>query len=370
MLSTHAQRLERWLGTAPVERLSRDMKDWYGPPIAVSVPGNVWALPGGDFRGPLHAGHLASSADYVADRARRLVRRFGRRQLSTTSMGFASLADLFSEVVKSGKRQEVPFHKVGQATTATLPYLSLWSAGAIPEAGGAASAAPGGRACSNATTGANTGLPDVSPDTRHIVGGKCLLSGTGPAPVNLLVYDRIFDVAKTMSSTTTESVTGVPTRYQGSTRSNPDSATGNFCFVEVLAGTGATAHNWTVCQYRDNIGIDAQSFPSIAGITNNVAGAVDHASWFMPLSTGDTGVMDLHQMQCSASVTGTVNFVIGHPLMWMPCPLANCLFRFDGILTSFNLVRVFDGAALAFMEANRTSSFTNDYAGSLQFAHG
>ena len=50
---THTARLERWLGAEQVETMSRSMRDWYGPPIAVAstlagtvgqpVAINVWA---------------------------------------------------------------------------------------------------------------------------------------------------------------------------------------------------------------------------------------------------------------------------------------------------------------------------------------
>lgn len=52
MRSTHSQQLERWLGHANVDHLSRSMRNWYGPPIAVhGVPGCVYATGDGDFIG-------------------------------------------------------------------------------------------------------------------------------------------------------------------------------------------------------------------------------------------------------------------------------------------------------------------------------
>lgn len=71
MRHTHSQRLERWLGAEHVARLSRSMRDWYGPPIAVQgVPGYVHAAKGGDFIGAIEAGDtLAASATSEAAEA-------------------------------------------------------------------------------------------------------------------------------------------------------------------------------------------------------------------------------------------------------------------------------------------------------------
>ena len=91
----------------------------------------------------------------------------------------------------------------------------------------------------------------------------------------------------------------------------------------------------------------------------------------MPLASGDTGVMDLDQMQCSALVaTGVITFAIGHPLAWMPCPVANMACTVDGLNTAFSLVRVFDAAALAFLEISKPATTATIYTGTARFVHG
>lgn len=369
-LGTHAQRLERWLGAPMAEHLSAAMRDWYGPPIAVGgVPGNVWAMPGGDFRGRIAAGQLSSALDFGLARADRILRNVHRRSRGQCNAGFASLSDLISEAT-AGKKRDICWQKAG-ATGVVAVTNSLWTLGNQPAAGANASNAPGGTVPTGATTGAQYGLDNVSADTRHFVSASVVASVAGNT---LLMYDRIFAVNKTMASTATEAVTGVPTRYQSSTSTAADYAGGNFCFVEV-GGTAlaATAHNWTVCQYRNQAGTDAQSFPSMTGNASAIVRRLDHptSSWFMPLASGDTGVMDLAQMQCSASVaTGVINFVIGHPLAWMPCPVANLACQVDGINTAFSLVRVFDDAALAFLEVSKPATTATTYNGCATFVHG
>jgi hypothetical protein len=374
---THSDRLERWLGTDAVEQVSKSMADWYGPPIALQgVPGAVFATKGGEFVGHVDAGQFGSAYDRAEDAVRRAARNGQRvlagwtaKQLVTANAGFSSLSDLIAEAT-AGKKRDIIWQKVGPTGVANVTS-SLWRVGNQPAAGAAGSAAPGGRAPTGATTGAVFGLDNVSTDTRHFVSASVVSSVAGNT---LLMYDRIFDVAKTMNSTATEAVTGVPSRYQSSTSTNADYAGGNFLFVEV-GGTAlaATAHNWTTCLYRNQAGTGNQTLPSLTGNSGAIVDRLDHPtnSWFAPLASGDTGVMDLAQMQCSALVaTGAVNFVIGHPLAWLPCPIANLACQVDGINTAFNLVRVFDNAAISFLEISKPSATATTYNGFATFIHG
>jgi hypothetical protein len=384
MLHTHSQRLERWLGVEQVERVSRSMLNWYGPPIAVQgVPGAVFAAKGGDFIGAIDAGYEISSRERLENSIRRelkkkrLAQSIMRHRYQLGMAGFASFSDLIAEA-STGKLREFHFNKAGPTGVVNVSS-SLWGLGATPAAGANASNAPGGDALTQATTGAFPNLDNVSTDTRHFVWGGALSS---VAQNTLLLYDRIFQVNKTMNSTANEAVTGVPTRYQSSTPSAADYAGGNFIFVEVgttvLAGT---THNWGVaggsneCLYRNQAGTDNSIMPVLTGRSAAAVRTFDHAvanqQWFAPLATGDTGAMDLAQMRCSALVgTGVINFVIGHPIAFMACPLANIICEVDGINTAFNLVRVFDGAALALIEVIRNATTATNYSGSFRLAHG
>lgn len=368
--SPHGARLERWLGADKVESISKSMGKWYGPPIAVSgVPGNIWAHKGGDFGGIIKSGQFLNAVDFSLMKLDRMVQRLGNRQRQQLNAGFSSLSDLISEAT-TGKRRDFQFNKVSAGAVTAASY-SMWNLANLPAAGAAGSAAPGGRATDSSTTGA---FPFTNPgggDTQHFTTGFPMAS---VAANTLLLYDRIFDVAKTMNSTATESVTGVPTRYQSSTSTDMDYAGGNFCFPEVITtNLAGTAHNWTVCQYRNQANTDAVAFPSVAGISGCAATRLDLplGYWFMPLASGDTGVKDLDQLQCSALVaTGALNFVIGHPLAWMPCPVAGMVCVQDGINTAFNLVRIFDSACLALLEVNKPSTAATTYSGSFTTVSG
>lgn len=367
MLPTHAQRLERWLGADAVERISDGMRDWYGPPIALAgIPGNVWAHKGGDFRGRIDSGQFASGFDFVESRVKRIARNFAVRQARVANAGFASLADLISEATQGGKLQQFVFQKAGP-TGVTAVTSSLWGLGNQPAAGSNPSAAPGGDAPTKATTGGFgfTNASDFSgSDTMHFVAGYAVASVAGNT---LLLYDRIFQVLKTMNSTVTESVTGVPTRYQSTTSTDADYAGGNFLFVEVLqTQLSATGHAWTTCLYTDQDGNGSATLPSLTGNSAAIVRRLDHptSQWFAPLASGDTGIQQLDQMQCSAAVAaGTISFTIGHPIAWMPCPIINLACVVDGINTAFSLTRVFDDACLAFLEVCKPSATATTYTG-------
>lgn len=362
-LSVNASKLERWLGPIEAEHISARMRDWYGPPIAVgNVPGKVYAYRGGDFRGSIEGGGFASQMDFAVERVAKAFKRAARAQRGKLNTGFSSLSDLISEAA-AGKRYEYQFLKNG-ATGVVAVTNTLWRLGAQPPAGAAPGAAPGGTATTSATTGGFPFTNPSSPDTQHFVSGYPLASQAGNT---LLLYDRLFHVLKTMNSTATEAVTGVPTRYQNQTANTADYIGGNFLFIEV-GGTAlaATAHNWTVCLYNDQAGASS-TLPSVTG---NSAGIVDRldipaGQWFCPLETGDVGVKALTQMQCSALVaTGVINFVVGHPIAWMPCPIANLVCVADGINSAFNLARIFDNACLAFLEVCKPSTTATNYTGS------
>ncbi|GMV19041.1 MAG: hypothetical protein AMXMBFR56_72650 [Polyangiaceae bacterium] len=375
-LATHSGQLERWLGKDTVEHLSASMRDWYGPPIAVgSIPGSrIVVAKGGDFRGRIIEGRVGTALDYVGDRLRnigRAVQRVARDNAkgATLHAGFASVSEVFA-AISAGKVITQQFQKAG-ATGVAAVTNSLWGLGALPAAGANASNAPGGDAPTDATTGAPTFTNPGGTMTTHFIGAMVQASLAN----TLLAYDRIFQVNKTMNSTANEAVTGVPSRYQNTTGGTVDSAEGNFLFVEV-GGTAlaATAHNWDTCLYTDQSNNASAALPTITGNSGAIVRRLDHPAgqWFAPLASGDTGVKALTQMHCSAAVaTGVINFVIGHPLLWLPVPLVNVAVTHEGITVGGmnTLVRMFDDAAVAFLEVCKPATTATNYNVQLKWAY-
>lgn len=365
----HAARLERWLGAETVERLSASMVHWPGPPIAVAgVPGRVWAHGGGDFRGLSTVGEYVSAAEWAVGRWVKRYRRAITESLHTLNAGFSSLSDLIAEAT-SGKRRIFTYSKSGP-TGVSAVTSSLWRVGSQPAAGSGPSNAPGGTAFTSASTGGFAFTNPASGDTQHFVSAFYTAS---VASNTLLLYDLLFGCNKTMNSTATEAVTGVPTRYQSTTASAADYIGGNFLFIQV-GGTAlaATAHNWTVCLYTDQAG-SSSTLPSVTGNSSAIVDRLDHptSQWFAPLESGDVGIKALTQMQCSAAVaTGVIWFMVGHPIAFLPSPVANMACVADGINTAFNLVRIFDNACLAFLEVIKPSTTATTYSGVIHTVDG
>jgi hypothetical protein len=362
-------RIERWLGAERAERLSAHMKGWYGDPINLrDLPGSVWLGGDGDFCGDFDRGFFDSAEDAFgrllqreADKWRRALHPDILAQYA--SVGFTSISDALARA-SGGNRQLLngAIAKTGPTGVSNVAS-SLWRVGPMPSAGGAGSAAPGGRAPTKATAGAMN-FNNPATGTLHLTGADF-----SAAVVNnsVMLYDRIFDVAKTMNSTATEAVTGVPTRYQSVTPTDPDSARGNFLFIEV-GGTAlaATAHNWTVCQYTDALGNATQTLPSVTGNSGAIVDRFDMPAnnWFCPLAADDDGIKALTQMQASAAVaTGAINFVIGHPIGIMCFPVINSLLPFDWLTNRDQAPRIFDDAALALFELPKPATTATTYNG-------
>jgi hypothetical protein len=360
--SIHSGRLERWLGADRIANLQGQMRGWYGPPINLrDCPGSVWIDGNGDFHGNFDRGFFASAADAFWDYLRRLHKATGRADLAYLNAGFASISDALARA-SSGERlllngtvsKTGPTGVVGAAST-------LWRVGAQPAAGGAGSAAPGGRVPTSVTTGAMVYANPAS-GTLHLTGADFSASVINNA---VMLYDRIFDVAKTMNSTATESVTGVPTRYQSTTSTNPDYIGGNFLFIETFVALAATAHNWTVCTYTDQANASS-TLPSVTGNSGVIIDRFDMPvnQWFCPLESGDVGIKALTQMQSSAAVaTGAINFVIGHPIGVMSFPVINSLLPYDWLTNRDQAPRIFDNACLALFELPKPATTATTYNG-------
>lgn len=361
----HEGRLERWIGAEKIAQLRNSMRGWYGGPICLrDVPGSVWIHADGSFTGQFYRGAFYSAADALADWLKRLANV--RPSYGMAGAGFASVSDVLSRS-SQGYRQSRSFSKVGPTGVAGI-CSSLWRVGPQPAAGTAPGNAPGGTAFDDTVTGALV-YANAASGTNHLVGADV---GATVASNALLMYDLIFGCNKTMNSVATETVTGVPTRYQSTTNTNADYAGDNFLFIQV-GGTAlaATAHNNTSILYTDQGG-NASTLPSVTGVSGAIVDRLDHgtAAFFHPLESGDVGIQTLTQMQCSATVaTGVQWYMMGHPLGFMVFPLIYMMTPFDWITNRDFAPRIFDDACLAFMEMAKPSTASTTYTGRVVIAN-
>ena len=385
---THSDRLERWLGADKVARLVESQRNFYWPVQVLGVPGMVFAMPGGDFCGEIKAGQFGSAYDHFEVRYARARRAAQARQQARVNRprfhgqhgAFASLSAIWA-AASGGKKNTYRFQKTGVASNAVGNSNDLWTRGGFPGAGAAGAAAPGGTAWSSASTGAVPGYVNgSSTNSNHWFGGWATASVINNS---LLVYDRLFSVAKTMNSTTTEAVTGVPTRYQSTTSTDVDYAGGNFVTIaNPTTVLPATAHNVTqaasaVWTYTNQAGTTAKqlnnngtAIQTLAGVSACVVGGIDLAvgNWFIPLAAGDSGIKALTQMQLSAAVaTGTLEAVMGHPIGYLPCAIANIVCPVPALENDTALEEALDNACIAFIELPKPATTATNYSGQVAF---
>ena len=392
--STHSDKLTRWLGAEQVQRISDQTKDFYYPIPLHGVPGAVYAMPGGDFAGEIAVGAYMTKEDSARVVMKKMLAKAASKAKQNKALGmlmdmiraenkaiysvgaFASI-DAVIAAYTGGKGQAMNFAKTGVAASAIGNSMDLWTRVGQPSAGAAAAAAPGGTVPTSATTGAMGFRNLGTANTGHY------LNWTVSASVinnSLLLYDRIFAVAAgaALTTATSTAVSGVPTRYQSGTSSNQDYIGGNFCFpanpTTVLA---ATAHNWAVggagpvgMIYLDQASASS-NMPVLTGLSACPVGGIDTAagqnSWFAPLAAGDVGIKALTNMQSSAAVaTGTMDWVIGHPIAINACPIANLACLDDGLYTSLNLTEIFDDACLSLIELPKPATNATSYSGLLR----
>jgi hypothetical protein len=358
--SVSSSLIDRWLGKERAEHLSGIGKGWYGPPIPLlDVPGNVRLCGDGDFVGQFDRGFFYSAADAMHD----WFKRISKPRYGTAYAGFASVGDVLSR--DSGGFGQILNGTVSKTgpTGVVAAASSLWRLGAMPAAGSIGAAPPGGTANAKGDTG-SMAFNNPASGTLRLTGADFSASVINNA---VMLYDRLFSVAPNMNSTSTQSVTGVPTRFQSTDATNQDYAGGNFLFF-VTGGTAlaATAHNWTVCQYRDDANNDAQTLPSIAGVSGCIVDRFDMPvnTWFAPLAAGDTGLMDLAQLQLSAAVaTGVAEAVIGHAVGVMAFPVINSLLPFDWITNRKLAPYIPANACLAMFELPKPATTATVYNG-------
>jgi len=354
---THAARVERWLGRENVDRLQIGMRGWYGTPIALlDTPGCVKIGSDGDFVGRLGLNKFSVGLEWSV---------FQMLERARMMAGFASISDALSRR-SQGYGQDALVTKVGPTGVAGVTS-SLYGLGTTPVAGAAPGNAPGGTAFTNASTGAIK-WTNPAAGTSHLIGADMSASVINNT---LLLYDLLFGCNKTVNASTAEAVTGVPTRYQGTTPANPDFIGNNFLFIQV-GGTilAATAHNHTVVTYTDHAGVGS-TLPSLTGNSAGIIHRLDHPvqQWFAPLENGDLGIKTLTQMQHSAAIaTGVLWYMIGHPIGFMNFPVINSVLPFDWLTNRDLAPRVFDSAFLALLEILKPATGTTTYTGMLHFA--
>lgn len=363
MASTHSSKLERWLGTENVEKISQSMRGWYGSPIPIgNVPGRIFATSDGDFCGPIKGGQVSTMVEYASEKIRKACRKWAHNQRSTLNTGFASLSDLINEATTGGKRQSFMFSKTG-ATGVANTGNNLFDLGFNP-ATMATLADNTGESPTNATVGA---LPFTNPsgsDTLHFVTATSVATVANNV---LLMYDLYYRFLHNIA-TDPQAVAGVPTRYQDTTSKN----TFITVFVSTALGVGTPTYEVT---YMDQDGNTPEAAPLGTLVGSAIARRFPFATtvgngWFMPLNAGDSGVRKITNLNLSAASTGKVYVCLCKPYVIIPQPFANQALIIDGLNSAFNLVEITPSSCIQFMEINKGATTATTYIGQIILVSG
>lgn len=364
MLSPHSGHLERWIGANACEQVSAAMRGSHFDPIQFAVgDGSVFVGRDGDFSGRMGWGYFASYNDWIADRQaaiQRLRRVYARRGWKQN--GTLTGRDSMIAAISGGKSQMVGLGKTGVTGVANISN-SLWDVGAQPAAG-STSAAGAGSSPTNATTGGFLYDNASGGDTMHFLG--CTVVPTVGNNL-LLLYDRFFQVNHNIA-TDPQAISGTPTRYQDTTAKN------TFLSVFVTTALGAGTPTLTI-SYVDDAGNTAEAAAAQTIVASAIARRFPFAAsvgngWFIPLNSGDRGVRALTNSDLSAASTGNIDLVLGKPIAWIPCPVANQPIFFDATLTPACLQPIAASACLAINEINKGATTATSYSGSITVCSG
>jgi hypothetical protein len=260
--------------------------------------------------------------------------------------GFASLSDLISEATIGGKAQRFRMSKNGVAAPAVAASQHLWGLGPLPALGANAGGTGGGTIPDRTTVGSLGQVNPTGGDTLHFVSAMPMMTVGGA----ILMYDYLFGVNINVA-TTANTVTGVPTRYQTT------NAAGSWISARVSTVYGATAHNYTIT-YMDQDGNTAEAGSAQAARVSSAVQTTPFTApqWTYSLNSPDVGVRKITSIALSAASTGNADFIIGHSIVTMPCPITGQVIPVDGINSAFNLIPIVDSACLAFAEYYKTAT--------------
>ena len=279
---------------------------------------------------------------------------------------FTSLSDIIAEAT-AGKQQELWFNKVGVVGTAAISS-TLWYEGLLPSAGAApGTLASGGTNYTRSTAGAIG--PQVNADggdTLHLLSGFASATVAGNT---LMLIDRIWGGLIDRTTTSAQSITMTPTRYE--TTGSTGTSKNNQAFVEVSTVLANTAHSYTSFTYVDDSGNTTETAAAITGRAAAVVKTFDHSGIFIPINTGDRGISDITSITLSATLaSGAMSLILCHPLAIMPCNVANQGQFFDYINGMFNMIRIYDDACLSFIESYKPSTTATSYFGKFVLVSG
>lgn len=277
--------------------------------------------------------------------------------------GFSSIEDLVAKERLTGYDSQ--YYKSGLTGIANGAGNTLWYSSGSPAVGATPGAAPTGTNCTNATLGA---LPFRNPpagEETYIAGA---VSAASVANNTLLLYDRIWH--SDFSVTVDTAFTMTPARY--ATTGSTGTSVGNFFTYECRSSLGAGYR--AALEYVDQDGNTAEFTGVNSGTalaTGQLATQANASDIWYPLAAGDTGISEVISLDVAAGgSSGSLTAILGHPLAFIPQPVASTLITLDGINSAFHMQRVYDNACMALFEIRKPSTSNTAYHGVIHLVSG
>lgn len=274
--------------------------------------------------------------------------------------GWTTLDDLIKEVTVNGKLRTITYFKSINNSIAGQSWSHLLATkGSPPAVNIKAGTARTAVQHSNADLGAIQHGGNVSPDTKHLLGGAFRADGT-VATIIMVVYDLVLSYQNcTWNSASQQNMTNTLTGQRYCASGEPG--------LSLMAATTLTCGitSLSAASYTDNDGNTGQAIPDPSSITTtNVAadptadvywpssfsqdyggGSLRHVLT-VPLKAGDSGVRAVESYTPASAVTGESAWLLGYLLAWVTVPRADRWAGFDLVRTQPLLPRIVDGAHL------------------------
>jgi hypothetical protein len=285
-----------------------------------------------------------------------------------TPLGSAEFAgfdcyDTLNNASKNGRKVDLPFSygSVGVQHN----WMDLWAAGGFPVAGDVAGTANTLRQFDNTSKGGLfSGSPTYLPSgAQNFYLCACEVSCSTKNTLVVVLYDRVASYDQGSVTTGSTSMTNTLAAQRYVSAGNP----GLLVAVVSTAALGATAANLSAMHFTDNAGntgVAVSAGYTMAFHASNAANevcvpwdttnALSVAPW-IPLTGGVSGVRKVEDYTSSAVNTGTLCFVLMHPVGFFTVTsgisgsAVGAVQRRDLARTTYALEKVFSTACLSLM---------------------
>lgn len=267
--------------------------------------------------------------------------------------------DLLIAAMTGGKLYRSFFSKNSTTNPVANNWMDLWPVGGFPTVGTYPGAAATAVQKSDADVGAMLHGGNVSSSVKNIVSAYATSSATFPT---IMLYDRVLTYDASTITNGAVAFTNVlaAQRYASG-------APGLLVCTTCQTVLGSTASYYTVLQYTDDAGNASQSAPvNLAATSSIIISAAAPSTTlgarvvfpsanaatvplgpFMPLAAGDNGVRLLSTRTMSAANTGTLCYVLMHPLAIVPIQAATVTCMIDTVMQLAGMEIIYDGACVS-----------------------